>query len=87
MRKGEIACYKQFLLFSQCFLSFMALNFHLECTLKFCLQYVSNLDKSKILSCSNRLMVLPKQDPKMTKTDNVDPNSQLYYDEKEMLST
>ena len=32
VRKGEIACYKQFLLFSQCFLPYMALMFHFECT-------------------------------------------------------
>ena len=33
VRKGEIACNKQFLLFSQCFLPYMALTFHFECTL------------------------------------------------------
>ena len=33
VRKGEIACNKQFLLFSQCFLPFMALVFHFKCTL------------------------------------------------------
>ena len=33
VRKGEIACYKQFLLFSQCFLPYMALIFHFKCTL------------------------------------------------------
>ena len=32
VRKGEIACYKQFLLFSQCFLPYMALIFHFTCT-------------------------------------------------------
>ena len=41
LRKGEIACYKQFLLFSQCFLPCMALVFHFKCTLKFRLQSVS----------------------------------------------
>ena len=39
VRKGEIACNKQFLLFSQCFLPYMALFFHfrfmLECLLQF----------------------------------------------------
>ena len=30
--KGEIACNKQFLLFSQCFLSYIALIFHFKCT-------------------------------------------------------
>ena len=41
MRKGEIACNKQFLLFSQCFLPYMKLIFHFKCTLKCCLQFVS----------------------------------------------
>ena len=41
VRKGEIACYKQFLLFSQCFLPYMALTFHFKCTLKCRLQFVS----------------------------------------------
>ena len=40
VREGEIACNKQFLLFSQCFLPFMALIFHSKCTLN-CLQIVS----------------------------------------------
>ena len=39
--KGEIACNKQFLLFSQCFLPNTVLYF--------------NLDQSKILSCGNGL--------------------------------
>ena len=34
VRKGEIACYKQFILFLQCFLPYMALIFHFKCTLK-----------------------------------------------------
>ena len=33
VRKGEIACDKQFLLFSQCFPSYMVLIFHFKCTL------------------------------------------------------
>ena len=41
VRKGEIACNKQFLLFPQCFLPYMALIFHFKCTLKCCLQFVS----------------------------------------------
>ena len=41
VRKGEIACNKQFLLFSQCFLPYMAHIFHLKCTFKCCLQSVS----------------------------------------------
>ena len=41
VRKGEIACNKQFLLFSQCFLPCIALIFHTKCILKCCLQFVS----------------------------------------------
>ena len=41
VRKGEIACNKQFLLFSQCFLFHMPLIFHFKCTLKCRLQFVS----------------------------------------------
>ena len=41
VRKGEIACYKQFLFFSQCFLPNMALIFQFKCTLKCRLQFVS----------------------------------------------
>ena len=41
MRKGEIACNKQFLLFSQCFLPSMVDIFHLKCTLKCRVQFVS----------------------------------------------
>ena len=40
VRKGESACKKQFLLFSQCFLPYMVLILHFKC---------SNLDLSKIL--------------------------------------
>ena len=32
VRKGEIACNKQFLLFSQCFPAFMVFIFHFKCT-------------------------------------------------------
>ena len=49
VRKGEIACNKQFLLFSQCFLPYMTLIFHFKCTLKCRLQFFFNLDQSKIL--------------------------------------
>ena len=41
VRKGKTACYKQFLLFSQCFLPYTALIFHFKCTLKCRLQSVS----------------------------------------------
>ena len=49
--KREIACNKQPVLFSQCFLPCMALIFHFECTLKCLFQ----LDLSKILSPGNGL--------------------------------
>ena len=41
VRKGEVACNKQFILFSQCFLPYMVLIFHFKCTLKCRLQFVS----------------------------------------------
>ena len=41
VRKGEIACNKQFLLFSQCFLPCLALILNFRCTLKCRLQFVS----------------------------------------------
>ena len=41
VRKGEIACNKQFLLSSQCFLPYITLIFHFQCTLKCCLQFLS----------------------------------------------
>ena len=41
VRKGEIACNKQFLLFSQCFLPYMVLIFHFKCTFKCRLRFVS----------------------------------------------
>ena len=41
VKKEEIACKKQLLLFSQCFLPNMALIFHFKCTLKCRLQFVS----------------------------------------------
>ena len=39
VRKGEIACNKQFLLFSQCFLLYMALIFNSKCNLNCRLQF------------------------------------------------
>ena len=41
VRKGEIACNKQFLLSLQYFLPYIAFTVHFECTLKCCLQFVS----------------------------------------------
>ena len=49
--KGEIACNEQFLLFWQCFLPYVAFNFHVQCTLKQMLSAICfNLDQSKNLS-------------------------------------
>ena len=39
VRKGEIACEKQFLLFSQCFIPYMVHIFDFKCTLKCHLQF------------------------------------------------
>ena len=47
VKKGEIACKKQFLLFSQCFLPYVVLIFHFKCTLKCRLQFVSILTSLK----------------------------------------
>ena len=47
VRKGEIVCNKQFLLFSQFFLPYMALIFHFKCTVKCRLQFVSVLTSLK----------------------------------------
>ena len=58
MRKGEIACNKQFLLFSQCFLPYMVLIFHFKCTLKMSSAISFHLDKSKILLSVNGLTLL-----------------------------
>ena len=41
VRKGEIACNKQVILFSQFFLPYMALTFHFKCNSKCRLQFVS----------------------------------------------
>ena len=54
--KGEIACYKQVLLFSLCFLHYIALIFHFKYTLKMSSVICSNLDQSKMLSFGNGLM-------------------------------
>ena len=55
VRKGEIACNKQFLLFSQCFLLYMALIFHCKCIFKISSVVCSNLDQCIILSSGNGL--------------------------------
>ena len=46
MRKGEIACNKRFLLFSQCFLPYMALTFHFKFEMSSTICF--SLDQSKI---------------------------------------
>ena len=61
VRQGGIACNKQFLLFSQCFLPYTALMFHFKCNFKCRLQFFSI--QSKILSSGNGLQCnlnLPK---------------------------
>ena len=55
VRKGQISCDKQFFIFSQCFLPYMALIFHFKSTLKCRLQLCFNLDQSRILSSGNGL--------------------------------
>ena len=59
VRKGEIACNKQFLIFSLYFLPYKAVIFHFKYTLKCSSVICLNLDQSKILSSCNglRLMV------------------------------
>ena len=59
VRKGELAWNKQFLLFSQCFLPYMARIFHFKHTLKMSSAICLNLDKSKILSSDNELKGVP----------------------------
>ena len=53
VKKGEIACNKQFLLFSQCLLPHMVLICHFKCTLKPAICF--KLDWSNILSSGNGL--------------------------------
>ena len=51
VREGEIACNKQFLLFSQCFLPFMALHFKMSSAICF------NLNQSKILLSGSKILL------------------------------
>ena len=55
VRKGEIACNKQFLLFSQRFLSYMIHILHLKYSFKCRLRFVSICKISKIVSSGNGL--------------------------------
>ena len=56
MRKGEIAWNKQFLLFLQCFLPYVALIFSFSMHFKMLSAICFSLDLSKILSSGNELM-------------------------------
>ena len=64
VRKGEIACNKQFLLFSQCFPLYMTIIFHFKCTLKMLSAICFNLDQSKVLSSCNGLIFETKSNYK-----------------------
>ena len=55
VRKGEIACYKQLFLFSQCFLRYMALICYFKYTLKCHLQSVSVWTSLKFCGLVNGL--------------------------------
>ena len=55
VRNGEIDCNKQFLLFSQCFLPYMALIFHFKMHFEMSYVICFSLDQSKILSSGNGL--------------------------------
>ena len=48
MKKGEIACNKQFLLFSQYFLPYKVPTFHFKGTLKCRLQFISTWTSLKL---------------------------------------
>ena len=64
VRKGGIACNEKFLLFSQCFLPYMALIFLFQCTLKCCMQYISiwtSLNFCNWLTQSRLLTTLKKK--------------------------
>ena len=80
VRKGEIACNKQLLLFSQCFLSYMVLFFHFKCTLECCLQICFNLDQSKIFLSGNGLKELQESMDRYTGSCDipVTQNNQSY---------
>ena len=58
MRKGEIACNKQFLLFSQCFLPYFGTYCSSEIQFKMSSAICLYLDQSKILSSGNGLKTL-----------------------------
>ena len=66
VRKGEIACNKQFLLVSV-FLPYMTLTLNFKCILKMLSAICFNLDQSKILSSGNGLKYLINCPPKLLK--------------------
>ena len=68
VRKGDIACNKQFRLFSQCFLPYMTVIFHSKCTLKCRLQFVSIWTSLKICRLVKSLYVLSNTKFKVLKT-------------------
>ena len=75
MRKGELACNKQFLLFSQCFLPDRTHTFHFKRTLKCRLQFVSIWTSLKILLSGNGL----NRDEAMHVSGNTSPPEIIIY--------
>ena len=61
VRTGEIACSKQFPLFSQCFLPYFGTYFSCEMHFKMLSAICFNLDQSKILLSGNGLREKKKQ--------------------------
>ena len=74
VRKEEIACNKQFLLFSQCFSPYTALIFHFKCTLECHLQFVSIWTSLKFCR-----LVMGKPFPKQKIFDPTLPNWKFAY--------
>ena len=63
VRKGEIACNKQFLVFSQCFVPYMVLIFHFKCKLKCRLQFVCSPEHEVLMVsyCDRAVSVVRRQ--------------------------
>ena len=70
MRKGEIACYKQFLLVSQCFYPIWHLFLILN-ALSIVVCNCFNLDQSTILSSGNRLTLSQTTNIRLFQTERV----------------
>ena len=87
MRKGEIACNKQFLLFLTMFSSLYGTYFSCKMHLKMSSAICFNLDQSKILSSGNRLMQL--HTIQMNVTNNRDGfrpyTRRMHYGKKEKM--